>query len=38
MSDPARCHVPEWAALLDESVPESACDGPRFEFRPAEVV
>ncbi|SHH12765.1 hypothetical protein SAMN05443636_1879 [Halobaculum gomorrense] len=31
-----RCHITEWAALLEESVPETACDERRLEFRPRE--
>ncbi len=36
MTDSERCHIPEWAALLDESVPEAACEQRQFEFRPRE--
>lgn len=36
MSDTERCHIPEWAALCGESVPETACDERLLEFRPRE--
>jgi hypothetical protein len=26
MARDTECHIPEWAALMDASVPESACD------------
>ncbi len=31
------CHIPEWAALLGESVPEEACDRRQFDFRPRDL-
>ena len=36
MSDTDPCRIPEWAALLDESVPEPARRERQLEFRPRE--
>lgn len=33
MARDSECHIPEWAALMDASVPESACDRDLRTFR-----
>ncbi len=34
MTEPQNCHIPEWAALMDVSVPESACEERTLGSRP----
>jgi hypothetical protein len=36
MTDSHDCHIPEWASLMDVSVPEGACEQRTLGFRQRE--